>query len=185
MPRMAWNSKGSGQCSWPLPEAIAVAAGRTVTSGVGSPGFGGRSPQLAGHARRRACANFSGRLNANRPFHCGLWSRPVSQSVSGSRSFSRSWPHDVSGLGASLVPIDGVLRTGLARLQPALKLYHFFLTEQSNVPDKAEHEALVDRVTREEVEAAMKVRSIGLEGIPCSRWLSQRHDMLLPESYST
>lgn len=56
----------------------------------------------------------------------------------------------------SPVPIDGVLRTGLASLQQALKLYHSFLTEQSNVPDKAEHQALVDRLTREEVEAAMQ-----------------------------
>lgn len=56
----------------------------------------------------------------------------------------------------SPVPIDGVLRTGLASLQQALKLYHSFLTEQSNVPDKAEHQALVDRLTRKEVEAAMQ-----------------------------
>ncbi|WP_444452291.1 McrB family protein [Rhodobacter capsulatus] len=56
----------------------------------------------------------------------------------------------------SPVPIDGVLRTGLATLQQALKLYHSFLTEQSNVPDKAEHQALVDRLTRKEVEAAMR-----------------------------
>ncbi|MCC6441464.1 MAG: hypothetical protein IT476_12680 [Rhodanobacteraceae bacterium] len=56
----------------------------------------------------------------------------------------------------SPVPIDGVLRTGLASLQQALKLYHSFLTEQSNVLDKAEHQALVDRLTRKEVEAAMK-----------------------------
>ncbi len=56
----------------------------------------------------------------------------------------------------SPVPIDGVLRTGLASLQQALKLYHSFQTEQSNVPDKAEHQALVDRLTREEVEAAMQ-----------------------------
>lgn len=56
----------------------------------------------------------------------------------------------------SAVPIDGVLRTGLASLQQALKLYHSFLTEQSNVPDKAEHQALIDRLTRKEVEAAMQ-----------------------------
>ena len=56
----------------------------------------------------------------------------------------------------SPVPIDGVLRTGLASLQQALKLYHSFLTEQSNVPDKSEHQALVDRLTRKEVEAAMQ-----------------------------
>jgi 5-methylcytosine-specific restriction protein B len=56
----------------------------------------------------------------------------------------------------SPVPIDGVLRTGLASLQQALKLYHSFRTEQSNVPDKAEHRALVDRLTRKEVEAAMQ-----------------------------
>lgn len=56
----------------------------------------------------------------------------------------------------SPVPIDGVLRTGLASLQQALKLYHSFLTEQSNVPDKAEHQALVDRLTRKDIEAAMQ-----------------------------
>mgnify|MGYP001252741245 CR=1 FL=1 len=56
----------------------------------------------------------------------------------------------------SPVPIDGVLRTGLASLQQALKLYHSFLTEQSNVPDKAEHQALVDRLTRKEIDAAMR-----------------------------
>lgn len=56
----------------------------------------------------------------------------------------------------SPVPIDGVLRTGLASLQQALKLYHSFLTEQSNVPDKAEHRALVDRLTRKEIDAAMQ-----------------------------
>jgi len=56
----------------------------------------------------------------------------------------------------SPVPIDGVLRTGLASLQQALKLYHSFLTEQSNVPDKAEHQALVDRLTRKEIDAAMQ-----------------------------
>lgn len=57
----------------------------------------------------------------------------------------------------SPVPIDGVLRTGLATLKQALKLYHSFLTEHSNVPDKAEHQALVDCLTRNEVEAAMQV----------------------------
>lgn len=56
----------------------------------------------------------------------------------------------------SPVPIDGVLRTGLASLQQALKLYHSFLTEQSNVPDKAEHRALVDRLTRKEIDATMQ-----------------------------
>ena len=56
----------------------------------------------------------------------------------------------------SPVPIDGVLRTGLASLQQALKLYHSFLTEQSNVPDKAEHRALIDRLTRKEIDAAMQ-----------------------------
>ncbi|WP_417724897.1 AAA family ATPase [Salipiger sp.] len=56
----------------------------------------------------------------------------------------------------SPVPIDGVLRTGLASLQQALKLYHSFLTEQSNVPDKAEQRALVDRLTRKEIDAAMQ-----------------------------
>lgn len=56
----------------------------------------------------------------------------------------------------SPVPIDGVLRTGLASLQQALKLYHSFLTEQSNVPDKAEQKALVDRLTRKEIDAAMR-----------------------------
>lgn len=56
----------------------------------------------------------------------------------------------------SPVPIDGVLRTGLASLQQSLKLYHSFLTEQTNVPDKAEHQALLDRLTRKEVDAAMQ-----------------------------
>lgn len=56
----------------------------------------------------------------------------------------------------SPVPIDGVLRTGLASLQQSLKLYHSFLTEQTNVPDKAEHQALLDRLTRKGVDAAMQ-----------------------------
>lgn len=56
----------------------------------------------------------------------------------------------------SPVPIDGVLRAGLASLQQALKLYHSFLTEQSNVPDKAEYRGLVDRLTRKEIDAAMQ-----------------------------
>ncbi|WP_205631833.1 AAA family ATPase [Cereibacter johrii] len=56
----------------------------------------------------------------------------------------------------SPVQIDGVLRTGLASLQQALKLYHSFLTEQSNVPDRAEHHALVDSLTRKEIDAAMR-----------------------------
>lgn len=56
----------------------------------------------------------------------------------------------------SPVPIDGVLRTGLASLQQALKLYHSFLTELSNVPGKAELQALVERLTRKEVDAAMR-----------------------------
>jgi len=56
----------------------------------------------------------------------------------------------------SPVPIDGVLRTGLASLQQSLKLYHSFLTKQTNVPDKAEHQALLDRLTRKEVDAAMQ-----------------------------
>ena len=56
----------------------------------------------------------------------------------------------------SPVPIDGVLRTGLASLQQALKLYHTFQTEQSNVPDKAQHHGLLDRLTRKEVDAAMQ-----------------------------
>lgn len=56
----------------------------------------------------------------------------------------------------SPVPIDGVLRTGLASLQQALKLYHSFLAEQSNVPDKAEHQALVDRLTCKEIDAAIR-----------------------------
>jgi 5-methylcytosine-specific restriction protein B len=56
----------------------------------------------------------------------------------------------------SPVPIDGVLRTGLANVQQALRLYYSFLTEQTNVPDKAEHQALVDRLTRKEVDAAIQ-----------------------------
>ena len=54
------------------------------------------------------------------------------------------------------VPIDGVLRTGLASLQQSLKLYHSFLTEQTNMPDKAEYQALLDRLTRKEVDVAMQ-----------------------------
>ena len=54
------------------------------------------------------------------------------------------------------VPIDGILRTGLASLQQSLKLYHSFLTEQSSVPDKAAHQALLDRLTRKEIDAAMQ-----------------------------
>ena len=56
----------------------------------------------------------------------------------------------------SPVPIDGVLRTGLASLQQSLKLYHSFLTEQTNMPDKAEYQALLDRLTRKEVDVAMQ-----------------------------
>jgi hypothetical protein len=56
----------------------------------------------------------------------------------------------------SPVPIDGVLRTGLASVQQALKLYHSFLTMQTNVPDKGEHQALLDRLTCREVDAAMQ-----------------------------
>lgn len=56
----------------------------------------------------------------------------------------------------SPVPIDGVLRTGLASIQQALKLYHSFLTEQTSVPDRAGHQALLDRITRKEVDAAMQ-----------------------------
>ena len=55
----------------------------------------------------------------------------------------------------SPVPIDGVLRTGLASLQQALKLYHAFLTQQANMPDKDAHQALLDRLTRTEIAAAM------------------------------
>lgn len=55
----------------------------------------------------------------------------------------------------SPVPIDGVLRTGLASLQQSLRLYHSFLTEQTNVPDKAGHQALLDRLTRKEIELAI------------------------------
>jgi len=56
----------------------------------------------------------------------------------------------------SPVPIDGVLRTGLASLQQALKLYHAFLIQQANMPDKDAHQALLDRLTRTEIAAAMK-----------------------------
>jgi 5-methylcytosine-specific restriction enzyme B len=47
----------------------------------------------------------------------------------------------------SPVPIDGVLRTGLASIRQALTLYHSFFTEQMNMPDKAAHQALLDRLT--------------------------------------
>lgn len=56
----------------------------------------------------------------------------------------------------SPVPIDGILRTGLASLQQALKLYHAFLIQQANMPDKDAHQALLDRLTRTEIAAAMK-----------------------------
>ena len=56
----------------------------------------------------------------------------------------------------SPVPIDGVLRTGLASLQQALKLYHAFLTQQANMPDKDAHQALLVRLTRTEIVAAMQ-----------------------------
>lgn len=56
----------------------------------------------------------------------------------------------------SPVPIDGVLRTGLASLQQALKLYHTFLTHQTNMPDKEAHQALLDRLTRTEIASAMQ-----------------------------
>lgn len=56
----------------------------------------------------------------------------------------------------STVPIDGVLRTGLASLQQALKLYHSFLTEQTSLTDKAELQTLLERITRQEVDAAMQ-----------------------------
>jgi len=56
----------------------------------------------------------------------------------------------------SPVPIDGVLRTGLASLQQALKLYHTFLTHQTNMPDKDAHQALLDRLTRTEIASAMQ-----------------------------
>ncbi len=56
----------------------------------------------------------------------------------------------------SPVPIDGVLRTGLASLQQSLKLYHAFLTEQKSMPNKTEHQALLDRLTRKEVDSVMQ-----------------------------
>lgn len=55
----------------------------------------------------------------------------------------------------SAVPIDGVLRTGLASIQQALKLYHSFWTIQTNMPDKEAYQALLDQLTRTEVASAM------------------------------
>lgn len=56
----------------------------------------------------------------------------------------------------SPVPIDGVLRSGLVSIQQALKLYHTFMAEQTNVPGKAEYQALLDSLTRKEVDVAMQ-----------------------------
>ena len=56
----------------------------------------------------------------------------------------------------SPVPIDGVLRTGLASLQQALKLYHAFWTNQANMPDRKAHQALLDKLTRREIALAMQ-----------------------------
>jgi 5-methylcytosine-specific restriction protein B len=56
----------------------------------------------------------------------------------------------------SPVPIDGVLRTCLASLQQALKLYHSFRTEQTGMPDQAEHQALLDRGTHKKIDAAIQ-----------------------------
>lgn len=55
----------------------------------------------------------------------------------------------------SAVPIDGDLRTGLASIQQSLKLYHRFLTQRTTMPDKDAHLALIKRLTRKEIDAAM------------------------------
>lgn len=56
----------------------------------------------------------------------------------------------------SPVPINGVLRTGLASIRQALELYHSFLANRRNMPDKSAHQTLVDRLSREEIEGAME-----------------------------
>ena len=56
----------------------------------------------------------------------------------------------------SPVPINGVLRTGLASIRQALELYHSFLANRQNMPDKHTHQSMVDRLTRAEIEAAME-----------------------------
>jgi len=62
----------------------------------------------------------------------------------------------------SPVPIDGVVRTGLASLQQSLKLYHSFLTEQTSVPDKAEHQALrTVLVARKSMPRSRSASSLG------------------------
>jgi len=62
----------------------------------------------------------------------------------------------------SPVPINGVLRTGLASIRQALELYHSFLANRRNMPDKSAHQTLVDRLSRKEIEGAMEeCRSLG------------------------
>ncbi|WP_199559134.1 AAA family ATPase [Nioella nitratireducens] len=62
----------------------------------------------------------------------------------------------------SPVPINGVLRTGLASIRQALELYHSFLATRRNMPDKSAHQSLVDRLSRKEIEGAMEeCRSLG------------------------
>ncbi|MBB4021876.1 MULTISPECIES: AAA family ATPase [Actibacterium] len=56
----------------------------------------------------------------------------------------------------SPVPINGVLRTGLASIRQALELYHSFLANRRNMPDKSAHQTLVDRLSRKEIEGAME-----------------------------
>ena len=56
----------------------------------------------------------------------------------------------------SPVPINGVLRTGLASIRQALELYHSFLANRLNMPDKSAHQTLVDRLSRKEIEGAME-----------------------------
>ncbi|MCZ0810624.1 AAA family ATPase [Roseovarius sp. EGI FJ00037] len=55
----------------------------------------------------------------------------------------------------SPVPVNGVLRTGLASIRQALELYHSFLANPRNMPDKSAHQSLVDRLSRAEIERAM------------------------------
>lgn len=56
----------------------------------------------------------------------------------------------------SQVPIDGVLRTGLASIRQSLDLYHRFLSEPAAMPDKDLHLALIRRLARKEIDAAMR-----------------------------
>jgi len=55
----------------------------------------------------------------------------------------------------SPVPIDGVLRTGLASIRQALQLYHAFWEGKQPAPGELDTEAAADPLSREKIEAAM------------------------------